>query len=148
LDDFEHTVQYLLRRSQVLAGPVGLLGLSIGGRFAMNAVARFGHDIAAAAAVCPTGLELREAADPLYLALRKTSAALLFEFAEYDAAFQRATIPTFASFLQDNAAAVEAHVEAGTAHGYIFPSRPMYDHEASERSWERIIELFKRKLGR
>ena len=34
----------------------------------------------------------------------------------------------------------------GTEHGFAFAERPAYDRDASERHWERIHDLFRRRL--
>ena len=39
---------------------------------------------------------------------------------------------------------VEVH--AGTKHGYAFPGRKVYHEQASELSWQRTFEMFKRQL--
>jgi len=35
-----------------------------------------------------------------------------------------------------------------TEHGFVFPSRAIYNKAASERHWERLFALFARTLGR
>jgi carboxymethylenebutenolidase len=36
----------------------------------------------------------------------------------------------------------EVEIYPGTAHGFAFPSRPVYDKAAAERHWERLFTLF------
>jgi carboxymethylenebutenolidase len=38
-------------------------------------------------------------------------------------------------------------VHPGTHHGYAFPGRKVYHREASELSWKRTFDIFKRQLG-
>jgi carboxymethylenebutenolidase len=44
---------------------------------------------------------------------------------------------------------IDAEVELypGVEHGFAFPKRPAYDKAAAERHWERLIALFRRRLG-
>jgi carboxymethylenebutenolidase len=35
----------------------------------------------------------------------------------------------------------------GVHHGFAFPQRPVYDKLAAERHWERLLGLFRRRLG-
>ena len=32
-------------------------------------------------------------------------------------------------------------------HGFAFPQRPAYDKAAAERRWERLVALYRRRLG-
>ena len=43
---------------------------------------------------------------------------------------------------------VEAEVELypGVHHGFAFPKRPVYDRDAAERHWERLLALYGRRL--
>ena len=34
----------------------------------------------------------------------------------------------------------------GTHHGFAFPQRPVYDKDAAEQHWERLLSLFDRNL--
>jgi carboxymethylenebutenolidase len=48
------------------------------------------------------------------------------------------------------ATGVNARIEwyPGTHHGFAFPTRgPVYDKPAAERHWERLIALYRRRLG-
>jgi carboxymethylenebutenolidase len=35
----------------------------------------------------------------------------------------------------------------GVHHGFAFPQRKVYDKPAAERHWERLIALYRRRLG-
>jgi len=35
----------------------------------------------------------------------------------------------------------------GTDHGFAFPKRPAYNKLAAEQHWERVLSLFRRRLG-
>ena len=41
----------------------------------------------------------------------------------------------------------ELEVYPGVHHGYAFPQRKIYDRAAAERHWERLIALYRRRLG-
>jgi carboxymethylenebutenolidase len=34
----------------------------------------------------------------------------------------------------------------GTQHAFAFPQRPVYNREAAERHWERLLALYRRRL--
>jgi carboxymethylenebutenolidase len=43
-------------------------------------------------------------------------------------------------------AKAEVEIYPGTHHGFAFPKRPVYDRDAAERHWERLLALYRRNL--
>jgi carboxymethylenebutenolidase len=41
----------------------------------------------------------------------------------------------------------EIELQPGVHHGFAFPQRWCYDKPAAERHWERLIALYRRRLG-
>jgi carboxymethylenebutenolidase len=41
----------------------------------------------------------------------------------------------------------EVEVYPGVHHGFAFPERRAYDKAAAEQHWERVLTLFRRRLG-
>jgi carboxymethylenebutenolidase len=41
----------------------------------------------------------------------------------------------------------ELELYPGVHHGFAFPQRWCYDKPAAERHWERLISLYRRRLG-
>ena len=41
----------------------------------------------------------------------------------------------------------ELEIQMGVHHGFAFPQRWCYDKPAAERHWERLIALYRRRLG-
>ncbi|HAH10121.1 MAG TPA: hydrolase, partial [Alphaproteobacteria bacterium] len=41
----------------------------------------------------------------------------------------------------------EVEIYPDTDHGFAFPLRPVYRKQAAERHWERLINLFRRRVG-
>ena len=41
----------------------------------------------------------------------------------------------------------EVEIYPGTHHGFAFPKRPVYDRDAAERHWERLLALYRRNLS-
>ncbi len=41
----------------------------------------------------------------------------------------------------------EIELHPGVPHGFAFPARWCYDKPAAERHWERLIALYRRRLG-
>ena len=129
----------------VRAGPVGCVGFSCGGRFAMRAAGAFPVRVRAAVSVCGTGL-VTDAADSPHRALGDFTTELLFEFAEHDPAVGPEVPPALEQALGPTQRAHHIHTEPGTQHGYSFPLRPMYHPVAAESTWRRTFELLARAL--
>ena len=127
-------------------GPMGSVGYCMSGQFSINAAAHFPERIAAAASLYGTFL-VTDQADSPHLAARKARAELYFGCAEVD---RWAPLEMVEVLTQSLAAAeVDAEVELypKVEHGFAFPQRPAYDKAAAERHWERLLALFRRRLG-
>jgi carboxymethylenebutenolidase len=42
----------------------------------------------------------------------------------------------------------EVEIFPAADHGFAFPLRPVYNKAAAEKHWERLLSLYRRKLGR
>ena len=69
---------------------------------------------------------------------------LYFGCAETDIYAPRETIEKLQASMKGANAEVEIY--PGTHHGFTFPKRPVYDRDAAERHWERLLALYKRNL--
>jgi carboxymethylenebutenolidase len=127
-------------------GPMGCVGYCMSGQFSINAAAHYPERIAAAASMYGTFLVTDEADSP-HLAARKAKAELYFGCAEVDHWAPLELIEVLAQSLA--AAEVDAEVELypGVEHGFAFPQRAAYDKAAAERHWERLLALYRRRLG-
>jgi carboxymethylenebutenolidase len=56
------------------------------------------------------------------------------------------TIDKVRRTLKDDRANAEVEVYPGTHHGFAFPKRPVYERNAAERHWERLLSLYRRNL--
>jgi carboxymethylenebutenolidase len=145
LEDTQRVMRFLKAQPEVRTGPIGCLGFSVGGRFAMAAAAQLGSTVAAAAGVCATGLVTEELDSP-HRVLPQTRARLLLEFAQQDPATPATDIESLDAVLRSAGTRFEINVEIDTQHGYTFPSRPMFHAAAAESTWQRIFTLFQRSL--
>jgi carboxymethylenebutenolidase len=136
---------FIAAEGMVREGKLGCFGLSIGGRFAVSAAGRFPDQIAAVAAVCPTGL-IADTPDSAHLTLPRASGEFLLEFAGNDPAVPENTIPELRAILQDAGISHRIEQSADTEHGYNFYFRPMYHPNAAEHTWGRIFDLFQRTM--
>jgi carboxymethylenebutenolidase len=122
---------------------VGTVGYCMSGRYAINAATHFPDRVKAAASVYGTHLATDEADSP-HLAASKTKAELYFACAETDIYAPAEIIEKVQEGMKGAHAEVEIY--PGTHHGFAFPRRPVYDRDAAERHWERLLALYRRNL--
>ena len=123
---------------------VGTVGYCMSGRYAINAATHFPDRVKAAASIYGTHLATEQPDSP-HLAATKTKAELYFACAETDVYAPQEIIDKVAEAMKDAKAEVEVY--PGTHHGFAFPKRPVYDRDAAERHWERLVALYRRNLS-
>jgi carboxymethylenebutenolidase len=113
------------------------------GRYAINAATHFPDRVKAAASIYGVQLATDQPDSP-HLAAQKTKAELYFACAETDIYAPQEIIDK----VKQATAGANAEVEIypGTHHGFAFPKRPVYDRDAAERHWERLLALYRRNL--
>jgi len=127
------------------ADRVGVVGYCMSGRYAINAATHFPDRVRAAASLYGTHL-VTDQPDSPHLAGKKTKAELYFGCAETDIYAPMETIEKLRQAMKNDDANAEVEVYPGTHHGFAFPKRPVYDREAAERHWERLVALYRRRL--
>ena len=124
---------------------VGTVGYCMSGRYAVNAATHFSDRIRAAASIYGTQLVTGQPDSP-HLAARKTRAELYFGCAETDIYAPMETIEKLRQAMEADHANAEVEIYPATHHGFAFPKRPVYDRDAAERHWERLLSLYRRNL--
>jgi carboxymethylenebutenolidase len=122
-------------------GPMGCVGYCMSGQYAINAAARHKERIRAAASIYGVELVSDKPGSP-HLALQRTDARLYFGCAENDSYAPLPMIEQLRAEIDVKGVSAEVEIYPGTAHGFAFPSRPVYDKPAAERHWERLFALF------
>lgn len=126
-------------------GKAAVMGFCMGGRLSVSVSQGLGDRIACAAALHPGYLATKQPNSP-HLALDRISAELYLGVAEHDPHLSPAAVARFTEAL--NAAGVKYSLEVlpGSGHGYSTPGNDAYHKPSAERAWERIFELFERRL--
>ena len=122
---------------------IGTVGYCMSGRYAVNAATHFGDRVKAAASIYGTHLATDQPDSP-HLAANKTKAELYFACAETDIYAPAEIIEKVKQGM--SGANAEVEIYPGTHHGFAFPKRPVYDRDAAERHWERLLALYRRNL--
>jgi len=128
------------------SGPVGVHGYCMSGPYALAAAARYPDRIAAAASFYGTWL-VSDAEESPHLSLGKAQAELYIACAEHDDLAPLPMVEELRGLFRRSGAAGEIELYPGVHHGFAFPQRWCYDRPAAERHWERLIALYRRRLG-
>jgi carboxymethylenebutenolidase len=55
-------------------------------------------------------------------------------------------IPDLKEALEKNNVPYQLDIWPGTEHGFCFPERPLYKADAAEAVWEKVFDLYRRRL--
>lgn len=127
-------------------GPIGAHGYCMSGPYALAAAARFPERIAAAASFYGTWL-VNEAEESPHLSLGKVKGKLYIACAEHDDLAPLPMVEELRGLFQRAGSPGEIELYSGVHHGFAFPQRWCFDKPAAERHWERLIALYRRRLG-
>ena len=144
MDDTRALLAYAEGQSAANTDIVGTVGYCMSGRYAINAATHFPDRVKAAASIYGTHL-VTDQPDSPHLAAGKTGAQLYFACAETDIYAPMETIEKLRQAMKADAKA-EVEIYPGTHHGFAFPKRPVYDRDAAERHWERLLSMYRRRL--
>ena len=147
MDDTRALLTYAEGQAAANTRLVGTVGYCMSGRYAVNAATHFPDRVKAAASVYGTQLATDQDDSP-HLAAAKTKAELYFACAETDIYAPTEIIEKVKQGMSGakNGAKAEVEIYPGTHHGFAFPKRPVYDRDAAERHWERLLALYRRNL--
>jgi carboxymethylenebutenolidase len=144
MQDTRALLAYADKQAAARTGIVGTVGYCMSGRYAINAATHFPDRVKAAASIYGTHLATDQTDSP-HLAAQKTRAELYFACAETDIYAPMEIIEKVKQGMKGANAEVEIY--PGTHHGFAFPKRPVYDRDAAERHWERLLSLYRRNLS-
>jgi carboxymethylenebutenolidase len=146
MDDIGAMVAFAEQQKDVKKGPVGCHGYCMSGPYALAAAARYPDRIAAAASFYGTWL-VSEAEESPHLSLGKVEGELYIACAEHDNLAPLPMVDELRTVFARAGAAGEIELYPAVHHGFAFPQRWCYDKPAAERHWERLIALYRRRLG-
>ena len=127
-------------------GPVGAHGYCMSGPYALAAAARYPDRIAAAASFYGTWL-INDAEESPHLNLGKIRGEAYIACAEHDDLAPLPMVEELRGLFARAGTQGEIELYPGVHHGFAFPQRWCYDKPAAERHWERLIALYRGRLG-
>lgn len=140
-------LRFIDRQPAARSGPVGVHGYCMSGPYALAAAARYPDRIAAAASFYGTWLVNEEAEESPHRTLCQGRGELYIACAEHDELAPLPMVDTLSGLFAQAGSPGELEIYPGVHHGFAFPQRKVYDKPAAERHWERLISLYRRRLG-
>jgi carboxymethylenebutenolidase len=116
------------------------------GPYALAAAARYPDRVAAAASFYGTWL-VSDAVESPHLTLGKAKGELYISCAEHDDLAPPEMVKELKALFGKSGNSGELEIQMGVHHGFAFPQRWCYDKPAAERHWERLLSLYRRRLG-
>ena len=130
---------------QVATAPMGVVGYCMGGGYALAAAGTFPDRIAAAASFHGGSLATDKADSPHTFAARMR-AKVYIGAAEIDPSFPAEQRERLERALSDAGVEHTLDTYAGARHGFAVTGHLVYDPDASERHWTKLIELLNKTL--
>ena len=146
MDDMAAMIAFADSQPASRKGPVGTHGYCMSGPYSLAAAARYPDRIAAAASFYGTWLVSENVESP-HLTLAKARGELYISCAEHDELAPPDMVKELKALFDKSGNGGELEIQMGVHHGFAFPERWCYDKPAAERHWERLIALYRRRLG-
>jgi carboxymethylenebutenolidase len=145
MSDTEALLEHAAGDTAASDGPKGAVGFCWGGRLVVRAMASFPDEFAAGAAFHPSFI-VQDEPDSAHLEISKIRGEFYAGLGGADA-FQPPDLFAAAQAEFDKAGLrCTSDVHEGADHGYMIPGSPIFHDEASELSWQRTFEMFRRTL--
>nr|WP_294514073.1 dienelactone hydrolase family protein [uncultured Rhodopila sp.] len=146
MDDVADLLAFLRSQPAAKPGPVGVHGYCMSGPYALAAAARYPDRVAAAASFYGTWL-VSDAEESPHQTLGQAKGELYIACAEHDELAPLPMVAELKVLFEQSGNGGELEIYPGVHHGFAFPQRWCYDKPAAERHWERLIALYRRRLG-
>jgi len=127
-------------------GPKVCVGYCLGARVSLHAASALASEFVAAAGIHPGAL-ITDKPDSPHHDLASVRGELFFAFAETDRSVTQELVDQFREELHRNHVRGEVERWPGTTHGFAMADLPVYNREASERHFERTLDLWRRNLS-
>jgi len=139
-------LDFLGTQPSVAGKEVGCVGYCMGGSFALTAAGTFPERVAAAAAF-HAGRLAADRADSPHLLAPKIRAQVYIGVAGIDPHFPEEEKGRLEAALKAAGVRYALEVYPDVKHGFAVPDLPVYDRDASERHWDRMLQLFRDTLS-
>ncbi len=138
-------LDWLAAHDRVADGPVGVVGYCMGGALALRTAALRPEQVAAAAAFHPARLAT-DAEDSPHLLLDRVRAEVYVASADGDPGMPAEQQRLLDETLTRAGVTHVCEQYDGARHGFTMADTAVYDEAATERHWDRLLDLFARTL--
>jgi len=139
-------LDFLAAQKEVKPGSkVGATGYCMGGAIVVRAAAAFPDRIAAGGAFHAGGLATDDPQSP-HKIVGTIKGELYFGHADKDAYSPPEQVKAMDDALKAAGVKFESELYVGALHGYTMPDLQVYNKDAAEKHWVKMLELFKRTL--
>jgi carboxymethylenebutenolidase len=147
ISDTRAMIDWLDAHPNALPGPMGCIGYCMSGKFVLAVTCRFPERFKAMASLYGVSHVTRKS-DSAHLLIPniESDCSLYFGFAAHDPYVPDAEIKALDACLSENNVDYVLEKVPNTEHGFAFPQRMTYNHDAAERHWDIAFALFARKL--
>lgn len=145
MQDTQVLLDFLATQKAASQGPIGTVGYCMSGRYAISAGVHFPDRVKAAASIYGTHL-MTDQPDSPHVTAKQAKAEIYVACAEIDRWAPLEMIEPLRAALKADGVEAEVELYPGVHHGFAFPKRPVYDRDAAERHWERLLALYGRRL--
>jgi carboxymethylenebutenolidase len=145
MQDTAAVLAHLDTRPTVRPGPIGTVGYCMGGGYALRAAGVYPDRVAAAASFHGNALATDRPDSPHQLA-SQMRARVYVGAAGIDPGFTDEQRQRLDAALREAGVDYEIEIYEGAQHGFAVHNHRVYDHQASERHWERLLALFDAEL--
>jgi carboxymethylenebutenolidase len=146
LDDVAAMLAFADAADGVKRGPVGVHGYCMSGPYALAAAVRYPDRVSAAASFYGTWL-ISDAVESPHLSFAQVKGELYIGCAEIDDLAPPPMVAELRALFEKAGSPGELELFPGVHHGFAFAERKVYAKPAAERHWERLIALYRRRLG-
>lgn len=126
-------------------GPKVAVGYCMGSRLALHLAASKPDEISAAAGIHPGAL-VNDEPDSPHHDVPRVQAELYFAFAENDRTATPENVEQFKQELERHGVTGTVERLPGTHHGFAMSDRDIYDRDAAEHHFERVLDLWRRNV--
>lgn len=145
MQDTRVVIDWLDRQTSVRPGSLGALGYCMGGGYALSAAGTFPDRIVVAASFHGGSLATDKPDSPHRLA-PQMRARVYVGAAEIDASFPPEQQARLEQALTDAGVPHTIEIYAKAKHGFAVVGHIVYDEQAAERHWQRLLELLQSTL--
>ena len=145
MQDTEHFLAFLDSQPSVAGSNIGTIGYCMGGPLSLTAAGTYPERVQAAASFHGARLAT-DAPDSPHLLAPEMLGEVYVGVSEIDPYLAEGETDRLEAALKQAGVNATVEIYPGVHHGFAVPGLPIYDREASERHWDRLLALFERNL--